>query len=144
MKTFAEKIKETRETLGWTQKKLAEAVGVSAKIITGYEKGRSKPRGTTARRLAAALQVSVDYLLNDDIKDPQHGILKDPFLAKTAELFGFRAAKEADLLLERNLALLAGGALDQDEKDAFFEAVTKAYWAAKEAARQTYGRNGDE
>jgi hypothetical protein len=46
-----------------------------------------------------------------------------------------------DFLLERNAALFAGGTLDQEAKDAFFEAVTKAYWAAKEESRKTYGKN---
>jgi len=36
---------------------------------------------------------------------------------------------------------LACGALDQEAKDAFFEAVMKAYLKCKEEARKTYGRN---
>lgn len=140
MKSFAEKLRETRENLGLTQKKLSEMVEVSSKIITSYEKGTSKPRGTTARKLARVLGVSYDYLVNDAIEDPQYGIEKDPFVEETFERFGSRAAREANHLLESNRALFAGGALDQDEKDMFFEAVTKAYWAAKESARETYGR----
>lgn len=144
MKNFAEKVREAREILGWSQKKLAEAVEVSPKIITGYEKGKSKPRGTTARKLAKALGVSIDYLLNDEIEDSKHGIEKDPFVEATNERFGPRAAREADSLLERNMALFAGGALDQEAKDVFFESVTKAYWTAKEEARKTYGRKDEK
>ena len=65
---------------------------------------------------------------------------KTEYVEETRERFGSKAAKEIDFLLERNSALFAGGALDQEAKDTFFEAVTKAYWAAKEEARKTYGR----
>ena len=43
-------------------------------------------------------------------------------------------------LLEANAALFAGGELSQDEKDAFFEAVMKAYLTCKEEAREKFGR----
>lgn len=45
-----------------------------------------------------------------------------------------------DSLLEQNLALFAGGELDQGAKDAFFEAVMKAYLKCKDEARKTFGR----
>jgi hypothetical protein len=65
---------------------------------------------------------------------------KADYIEETRGRFGQRAAREMDFLMERNAALFAGGSLSQEAKDAFFEAVTKAYWAAKEEARKTYGR----
>ena len=67
MKTFSEKIKEAREELKLNQQQLGELVGVSKRSIAAYETTDTKPRGNIARKLAAALQVSVDYLLNDEI-----------------------------------------------------------------------------
>ena len=49
-----------------------------------------------------------------------------------------------DSLLEQNAALFAGGTLDQEAKDAFFEAVMKAYLTCKEEARKTYGRKNKD
>ena len=39
-----------------------------------------------------------------------------------------------------NTALFAGGELSQEQKDLFFEAVTKAYFACKSGAKEKYGR----
>ena len=41
-------------------------------------------------------------------------------------------------------ALFAGGELSQDQKDAFFEAVMKAYITCKEEARVKFGRKNVE
>lgn len=54
--------------------------------------------------------------------------------------FCAKAAAEVNALLERNAALFAGGELSQEAKDAYFEAVMKAYLACKEKARETFGR----
>jgi len=71
---------------------------------------------------------------------PKYGIEKAPYIEEARERLGPKAAKEMDVLLEQNVALFAGGALDQEAKDAFFEAVMKAYLKCKEEARKTYGR----
>ena len=140
MKTFSEKINEAREGLKLNQQQLGEQVGVSKRSIAAYETTDTKPRGNIARKLAAALQVSVDYLLNDEISDPQYGIEKAPYVEEARERLGSKAAKEMDSLLEQNMALFAGGELDQEAKDAFFEAVMKAYLKCKDEARKTYSR----
>lgn len=140
MKSFSEKIREARETLKLNQQQLSDLVGVSKRSIAAYETTDTKPRGNVARKLASALQVSVDYLLNDDIIDPKHGIEKSPYVEETRERLGAKAAKEMDVLLEQNMALFAGGELDQEAKDAFFEAVMKAYITCKEDARKTFGK----
>jgi len=140
MKSFSEKIREAREALKLNQQQLSDLVGVSKRSIASYETTDMKPRGNVARKLASALQVSVDYLLNDDITDPKHGIEKSLYVEETRERLGAKAAKEMDILLEQNMALFAGGELDQEAKDAFFEAVMKAYITCKEDARKTFGK----
>ena len=140
MKTFSEKVKEAREGLKLNQQQLGDLVGVTKRSIAAYETTDTKPRGNTVRKLAAALNVSVDYLLNDEISDTQYGIEKEPYVEEARQRLGNKAAKEMDLLLEQNLALFAGGELDQEAKDAFFEAVMKAYLKCKDEARKTFGR----
>jgi len=139
MKTFSEKVREARAALMLNQQQLADLVGVSKRSIASYETADIKPRGNVIKKLAGALQVSLDYLLDDEITDPKYGIEKAGFIEDAHEKFGSRAAKEMDALLEQNTALFAGGALDQQAKDAFFEAVMKAYLTCKEEARKTYG-----
>lgn len=144
MKSFSVKVKEAREALKLNQQQLGELVGISKRSIAAYETTQTKPRGDVARRLASVLQVSVDYLLNDEITDRQYGKEKAPYIEEARERLGPGAAAEMDALLEQNMALFAGGALDQEAKDAFFEAVMKAYLQCKEEARKTYGRKNGE
>ena len=42
-------------------------------------------------------------------------------------------------LLDRNMAFLAGGDVDQEAKDAFFDALMTAYVTCKNEARQKFG-----
>ena len=140
MKKFSEKVREARRLLNLTQEELGNLAGVSKRAVLAYETADVLPRRNVKLKLAEALRVSVDYLDKEEIEDPTYGLEKTEYVEETRERFGNKAAKEIDFLLERNLALFAGGSLDQEAKDAFFEAVTKAYWAAKEEARKTYGR----
>jgi transcriptional regulator with XRE-family HTH domain len=140
MKTFSEKVREARQSLKLTQEELGALIGVSKRAVLAYETQGVRPRQNVKVKLAEARRVSTDYLDRDDIDDPTYGLEKADYIKETRERFGGRAAREMDFLLERNAALFAGGALDQEAKDAFFEAVTKAYWAAKEESRKTYGK----
>lgn len=142
MKAFGNKVKEARELLNLSQAELAERVGLSQRSITAYETNATKPRGRTAQKLARALNVSLDYLLNDDLEDPRYGIEKDPYLEQARDAYGLNGETEAKMLLEKNMALFAGGTLSQEAKDAFFAAVMTAYVTCKENARKIYGRNG--
>lgn len=139
MQAFSKKVQEGREALKLNQQQLADLVGVSKRSIAAYENTDTKPRGNVMGKLAMALQVSVDYLLNDNITDPKQGLEKAPYLAEVYGRLGTKGAREMDNLLEQNLALFAGGELDQEAKDAFFEAVMKAYLRCKDEARKIYG-----
>lgn len=138
--TFSEKIRRGREDRHLTQQQLADLVGVSKRAIAAYESDGTIARSSTIRKLADALQVSIDYLTNDEISDPAYGKEKREYIERTRELYGDAAAKQMDSLLEQNAALFAGGELSQEAKDDFFQAVMKAYLVCKEEARRTYGR----
>lgn len=144
MKTFGEKVRQAREILELSQETLAKEAGLSQRSITSYETNQSRPRGATARRLAKVLGVSTDYLLNDGEDDPREGLSKDIHLENVYRSYGSLGEREARELLEKNMALFAGGNLSQEAKDAFFEAVMTAYVTCKEEARKTYapGKKG--
>lgn len=139
MKTFGEKLRQAREISGLSQESLAKEAGLTQRSITSYETNQSKPRGATARRLAKVLGVSTDYLLNESEENPQEGLSKDIHLENAYRMYGSVGEREARELLEKNMALFAGGSLSQEAKDAFFEAVMTAYVTCKEEARKTYG-----
>ena len=144
MKTFSEKVREARQLLNLSQEELGKLVGVSSRAVVAYETTATKPRATTLRKLADTLNVSVDYLKNDDIDDPLYGIEKQPFVDEARALYGSKAAREIDFLMERNAALFAGGEISQEAKDAYFEAVMQAYLECKNKAKEKYSSKHGE
>ena len=144
MKSFSEKLKDARESLDLSQAELAKKVGISQRSVTAYENENMMPRGNTLKKLARALNVSVGFLMNDEETNPQANIEEEFFIDNAKDRYGYKGAKEAEVLLEKNKALFAGGALSQDAKDAFFEALMVAYVTCKEEAKKTYGRKKNE
>jgi len=65
--TLERKVKEAREKLGINQAQLAEASDISQATISRIESGQVKEmRPQSLKRLADALGVTVDYLVQDD------------------------------------------------------------------------------
>ncbi len=137
MRSFSDKVREGRLSMHLTQTELGALIGVSKRSVVSYETHGTRPRNAVLRKLADTLQVSVDYLLNDEIDDPLYGIEKKPYVDEARKRFGDRAAREMDFLLERNAALFAGGEISPEAKDAFFNAIMRAYLACKEEASRS-------
>jgi len=57
------RIRQIRESLGWTQDDLAEALDVGVLQINRYENDKSKPSADALSRLAMVFGCSADYLL---------------------------------------------------------------------------------
>lgn len=53
-------IREHRESKGWSQADLAFRAGVSPSTIYNWEAGRFEPKASQLRKLAQALEVSMD------------------------------------------------------------------------------------
>ena len=135
MKSFAQKVFDARTELGFSQTQLGEQVGVSLRSILAYEKGEKTPRPSTILKLARVLNVSVKFLTDDNCENPLEDIEKDGYIEEARERYGAKGARDLDTLISENCALFAGGELTADEKEVFFEALTKAYIASKEEAR---------
>jgi len=138
--TFSDKIKLAREMAKLTQNELAREVGVSQRTIASYESGGARARRSTTEKLARALKVSVKYLSDDACIDPLADIEKDGYIEQARELYGAKGVRDMDSLLQDNAALFAGGELSQEQKDAFFEAIMKAYITCKEESKKKFGR----
>ena len=142
MEKLAEKIRALRSKNNIYQEELAAAVGVTARSISAYESGRAIPRKSTLRKLAKALDVTVEYLINDAAADPEAGRLREEKIEFVRESFGERSANEMAELLDRNIAFLAGGNVDQEAKDAFFDALMTAYVTCKSEAKRKFTQIG--
>ncbi len=63
--TVGQRIRELREKAGLTQQQVAEKIGLHWTSISQWERGRNIPREASAARLAKALGVEVQDILQD-------------------------------------------------------------------------------
>ena len=63
---FKNRLKKLREEAGFTKAKLAELSEMDPSAIAHLEAGRRKPSFKNIRRLAKALNITTDQLLNQD------------------------------------------------------------------------------
>lgn len=59
-----QRITDTRKRRGYSREKLAEKADISVQFLADIEKGRKSMTVNTLRRLAAALSVTTDYIVN--------------------------------------------------------------------------------
>lgn len=119
---FAEKLRDLREAKNMTQEELAKYCNVSLKTISRYESGQSKPRyRKTYDALAKALDTSHDYLVTDE----------DDFILRAYERYGAKGARDAKELVNGVIGLMAGGELPEEDKKAILDAISEAYYIAK-------------
>lgn len=120
--TFGEKIKTLRKERGMTQKDLAEALGLSLRTISNYETGGLRPRhDATYDALAALFHVPKTYFFTEE----------DAFISAAEARWGKSGAEDARELVDGVIGLFAGGRLDEEDKQAVFEAIQEAYFRAK-------------
>lgn len=135
--TFGEKFKALREEKRLTQKEVAEALRINARMITRYENGISYPRTREAyRKIADYFEVGVDYLLTEN----------DSFVIRASEQYGARGMKQAQELIDGMSGLFAGGTLSEQDKDAVMKALQDIYWESKARNAKKYAakNNGSD
>lgn len=144
MTPFGEKIRNRRIELGLKQEQLANLVGVSRRTIVSYETTEARPYTRTMRKLAEALGVTEQYLRDDDCLDPQAGIETEEYIQAARDEFGQKGADEMAKALAQNTALFAGGTLTEEQKDMYYEALTRAYFSNKRRARERFGNKNPD
>lgn len=66
--TFGQKITSVRKQKKISQAELGKLSGVNGDIVGKYERDEMKPSIETAKKLADALEVSLDYLVGGELK----------------------------------------------------------------------------
>jgi transcriptional regulator with XRE-family HTH domain len=108
MKSVSEQIKQCRESLQMTKSELAVKAGLTPAAITQFEAGDREPSLESLKKLADALEVSVNFLIGRSNDDE---FAQSPEL--TAMFRGMQKLSDADKkfmqavykqLLERNKA----------------------------------------
>ncbi|WP_311482236.1 helix-turn-helix transcriptional regulator [uncultured Anaerococcus sp.] len=70
-----ENIKKYRQILGLTQKQLADIVGISGAFMSLIEQGKNNPSEENLKKIAEALNVSVEELTIEESNTPTEEIL---------------------------------------------------------------------
>ena len=111
--SFARKVKEHRENLGMNQAQLAETSDISQATISCIETGQVKQlKSQVLLRLADALGVTVDYLVQDD----------RPLGVRRSDLKHL----EICLILVKNIIQRFSKKFTKNEDDAFWHVVQAA------------------
>ena len=64
--TFGEKLQEARKRAGYSQEQLSEKLSVSRSAVAKWESGGGLPDIENLKAISQLLDVSIDYLLDDD------------------------------------------------------------------------------
>ena len=68
--SFAQRLRKLREKAGFTQEQLAELIGVHEATIRRWELSQRQPRLEEIKKLAEALNLPENELLNGEIEQP--------------------------------------------------------------------------
>lgn len=63
---FGDKILMLRKQKGWSQQELAHMLGTSGPIVGRYERNEIKPSIEVAKKIADSLDVTIDYLVDEN------------------------------------------------------------------------------
>ncbi len=94
----SESIREALAAKGWDQKKLAEVVGVSGQAVTNWMKGQDFPRPATLLKLASALSLGFDRLVQTDVASKPVIAFRKKGGAKTTDEHVLRARAMGEML----------------------------------------------
>lgn len=77
---FGKRLTAAREAKGLTKEKLGKVVSVHHSQIGRYEKGEASPSAEVLKKMANALNVSTDYLMNGSTSDLAQENIQDKTL----------------------------------------------------------------
>jgi transcriptional regulator with XRE-family HTH domain len=95
---LGERIKLLRKERGWGQSELAEKIASDARQISRYENGKIVPSVEAIIKIAQAFDVSIDYLLLDDVPRRPLRVQDAGFLARFQGLENLSDEDKASLL----------------------------------------------
>jgi len=134
---FSEKVKVLRNRKELLQEELGKLIGVKVRSVAYYESGGRYPEDEVLERMAKLFGVTVDFL-KDDSQSVEYS-KEELFIMEAKDKYGCKGAREAKQAIDKVKGLMAGGDLDENSKDAFFEVMQEIYFDSKERAKK-YGK----
>ena len=117
MRDFAYKLYSLRTQSGYSQEALAEKVNVSRQAISKWELGLTLPDTDKIVALSKVFDVSIDYLLKDEIK-----VNKDESLDRLVLKF-LGSAQDMDDISKELVDIMQDGGVDDMERKRVNEIV---------------------
>ncbi|MDL2238535.1 helix-turn-helix transcriptional regulator [Christensenellaceae bacterium OttesenSCG-928-K19] len=129
--TFGKKVKILRTEKGWSQKEVAEQLGITMRAYQNYELNNVLPRKKDIlTKLCEMYGVTKGQLLDDN----------DLFYIDVRERYGAKGEAQAKKILGEAQAYLAGGDIKDEDREAFMESFMRMYLRSKELAKEKYGK----
>lgn len=92
-KKLGEKISELLKETGFTQKALAQRIGVTEAVISRYISGEREPKPEVLANIATALHTTSDYLLGIETDEYNHPKIRR-IIARNAAIMTQQEKKE--------------------------------------------------
>ena len=92
--TVGNRIKKARKDAGLTQKELGERLGLSFQAVAQWENDLRKPKMETVQRIADALEIDVNWLLNGYTLEDRDQAMKDYVARRFKEATTWKELKE--------------------------------------------------
>ena len=124
---FGERLKNARQKAGFTQKALADALGVSLRTITNYESGKRYPKKhENYEKIASILHIDTNYLL---LQGNESRVTLSAFTEEFPE-------DAAPLFAEAFRTLVRSPRFSENDTDDLMKELLDIYWKEKAARRQ--------
>ncbi|MGH0867348.1 helix-turn-helix domain-containing protein [Bacillus toyonensis] len=130
--TLGYRLKKERERRKWSQKFVAEKIGITNTVLSNYERDYRDPDTTTLGKLADLYEISTDELLgrsNKLSKKEERDIARD--LEKTLE----------DLENSEDALMFDGEPIDEHTKEMIRISLENSMRMAKQLAKQKFTPN---
>lgn len=113
---FGKRVKELRARSGISQELLAERAGLDRTYISGVERGERNISIVNIEKIAAALNVSIEYLFSSERFSTNLAYLKKDFEVPFLERFKFHIDSSKKILAFQVYGLLTGENVDYMSK----------------------------
>lgn len=128
MMNFSKQLKREREAKKLTVKELSKISGVPRLSIQKYEEGTKYPCFSHVEKLASALDVACDNLLEKI----------DKLIIEAHEKGGAKDARLVESLLSPVIQMSMEHNFNDDEKSGILEALYDTYWIVKSLSQEKY------
>ncbi len=143
MSTVSENIRYLRKLKGYTQEQFAERIGIKRSLLGAYEEARANPNEIYLDSMAEVLGVSVENLLNDDLKERVRKLGTGNILKLNPDRVEAAASSPAPVAdresMERPLSDKTGRQEDEPLKGAQMDLFAAGSPVAASAAKAAYG-----